>query len=82
MTRAAAYLFDVVSPILHPVAAREGDVLVVRPGTAVPLAVVRKKGAGWECIRTGPPNYGALLLPLLDGAIAPQTPEDALLWAS
>lgn len=79
---AAAYLFDVVSPIMHPVPARAGDVLCIRPGTAVPIAVVRCVRGTWTVVRIGPPNYGALLNPWLDGAITPQTPADAMLWAA
>jgi hypothetical protein len=67
---------------MHPVAARAGDVLCVRPGTAVPIAVVRLVRGVWAVVRIGPPNYGALLHPLIDGAIIPQTPADALLWAA
>ncbi len=82
MPRAAAYLFDVIAPIIHPAPARAGDVLVVRPGTAVPLAVVRRIRGEWTVVHVGPPNYGALLIPLCDGIITPQTPADALFWAA
>lgn len=80
---ADAFFFDVLDPILHPVAARAGDVIVVRPGTPIPVAVMRRVGTSWRLVRKGPPNYGALLHPLLDGAISAQTRDAASwLWAS
>ena len=69
--RAKAYLFDVVGAFIHPVPARAGDVLVVRR--------IQKK---WTVVHVGPPNYGALLIPLCDGLLMPQTPADALFWAA
>lgn len=69
LTSPLPYVFDVVSPILHPVAARVGDVIVVRVGAPVALAVVRSVRGAWQVVRVGPPNYGALLIPLTDGAI-------------
>lgn len=80
--RAAAYLFDVVGAFIHPVPARTGDVLVIRPGTPVPIAVVRRIQKVWTVVHVGPPNYGALLIPLCDGLLTPQTPADALFWAA
>jgi hypothetical protein len=80
--RSAAYVFDVIEPFIHPIPARTGDVLVVRPGTAVPIAVVRKIRQVWTVVHVGPPNYGALLIPICDGLLIPQTPADALFWAA
>lgn len=82
MPSAAAFLFDVIAPFIHPVPARQGDVLVVRPGTAVPIAVVRRVRGTWTVVHVGPPNFGALLIPLCDGLLMPQTPADALFWAA
>lgn len=82
MRTAEAYLFDVTGSFIHPVPAREGDVLVVRPGTAVPIAVVRVVRGQWVVVYVGPPNYGALLLPLCDGLLKPQTRADAMFWAA
>jgi hypothetical protein len=80
--RAAAYLFNVAGDMIHPIPAREGDVLVVRPSGAVPIAVVRVLKGQWRVVHVGPPNYGALLGPLCDGLLIPQTPADALFWAA
>ncbi len=64
------YRFLVLSPILHPVPAKAGDVLVVRPGHATrPIAVVRHENSEWIFVRSGPPNYGALLCREDDGVI-------------
>ena len=80
--RSAAFLFDVVGSFIHPVPARTGDVLVVRPGTDVPIAVVRKLKGRWTVVHVGPPNYGALLIPLCDGLLSPQTLADAQFLAA
>jgi hypothetical protein len=71
-----------VGLFIHPVPARTGDVLVVRPGTEVPIAVVRLVRGRWTVVHVGPPNYGALLIPLCDGLLIPQTPADALFLAA
>jgi hypothetical protein len=72
------FRFDVVSPILHPVPARTGDVLVACPGDAeLPLTVVRKVRGRWTGIRVGPPNFGALAGLLADGVICPRSPAAA-----
>jgi hypothetical protein len=69
------YLFNVLVPLIHPVLATPGDVIAVRPGHSVyPVAVVRYVAGQWVVVRVGPPNYGALLIPLLDGVIAERTP--------
>lgn len=65
------YVFDVVVDMLHPVRARAGQVLVVRPGTAQPMLVVRHGTT--DVIREGPPNYGALLVLLDEGVIRERT---------
>lgn len=66
-------------PIVHPVPARAGDVLVVRPGDpAVPIAVVRQGADGrWRGVRRGPPNFGALAGYLADGVVTPRSPRAA-----
>jgi hypothetical protein len=63
----ATFVFDVVENIVHPVVARAGQVLVVRPGTSEPILVVQRGTA--HVIREGPPNYGALLGLLESGVI-------------
>lgn len=66
-----AYRYLVLSPVVHPVAAREGDVLVVRPGHPTrPIAVVRFLFGAWQFVRSGPPNYGAIVGLELDGVLA------------
>ena len=66
----ATYRYLVLSPILHPVAARDGDVLIVRPGHADrPIVVVREIAGAWRPIRVGPPNFGALIVREDDGFI-------------
>lgn len=66
------YRYVVCSPILHPVAARTGDVLIVRPGHPThPIVVIRRVAGAWEPVRIGPPNYGALLVQEDEGAITP-----------
>lgn len=61
------YVFDVLTPIIHPVLARPGEVLVVAPGTAHPVIVV-KRGTQ-QVLREGPPNYGALAGLIADGVL-------------
>ncbi len=78
----AAYVFEVVGAFIHPVPARVGDVVVVRPGAPVPIAVVRRVRGTWTVVHVGPPNYGALLIPLCDGLLMPQTPADAQFLAA
>lgn len=73
---AGTYVFDVLVPIIHPVVARPGEVLVVAPGTACPLLVVRRGTT--QVVRSGPPNYGALAGLLTDGVLAGRPPRD---WA-
>ena len=46
------------------------------------MAVVRKIRQKWTVVHVGPPNYGALLIPICDGLLIPQTPADALFWAA
>lgn len=74
------YRFVVCAPMLHPVAARVGDVLVVRPGHAErPLVVTRCTEGEWRAIRIGPPNYGALLVREDEGVIRQLIPGGASL---
>lgn len=64
------YVYDVVVDLLHPVRARVGDRLVVRPGHPErPVVVVRRDGTEWHPVVIGPPNYGALIGLELDGVI-------------
>lgn len=72
MSSTDAYLYDVTSPILHPVPARVGDLLAVRPGHPThPVVVLRKVGGRWSPVDIGPPNYGAILLRETEGALTP-----------
>jgi hypothetical protein len=65
-----ATLFEVVSPILHPIAAKAGHALAWFPG--VSIVVLRETPAGWEAVRRLPfDNAGALAGLMADGAIAP-----------
>lgn len=69
-TPASAYLYDVLHPILHPVPARVGDVIAVRPGHPThPVLVFRQQSGAWVPVADGPPNYGALVLREDDGVI-------------
>ncbi len=70
------YLLDVRLPMIHPVRALPGEVIAVRPGhPTLPVAVMRPEPQGpWTLLRVGPPNYGALLTPLLDGVLSERTP--------
>lgn len=73
------YVFDVVgAALLHPIPARIGDSIIVCPGCDVaPLATVRRINGEWRVVHVGPPNYGALLGPLVDGVIRPHSDVDA-----
>lgn len=77
------FVFDVVSPMVAPVMALAGHVLVVQPGSSEPILVVRRGTT--EVIRTGPPNCAALSQLLHDGVIVARVPaaRAALLrWAA
>jgi hypothetical protein len=78
------YLLDVRLPMIFPVRAMPGDVIAVTPGhPTAPVAVMRPKDHGpWACLRVGPPNYGALLTPLLDGVLSERTPGTAAILAA
>jgi hypothetical protein len=66
-----AYLYDVHCHMLHPVRARKGDILVVRPGHATrPIVVSSLVDGVMRPVRIGPPNYGALLLLEDEGVIS------------
>jgi hypothetical protein len=63
-----AALLLVVSPILHPVAARAGEYLAWLP--AEDVTVLRRRGAGWRVVRRlGHDNAGAIAGLLADGAL-------------
>ena len=71
-----AALLTVLAPILHPIAARAGDVLAWYP--ARDIAVLRLKGPRWVVVRAlGFDNAGALAVLLADDAIIPYGPADA-----
>jgi hypothetical protein len=73
------YVYDVLVAMMHPVRARVGDRLVVRPGHPErPVVVVRRAGDEWVPVVVGPPNYGALIGLELDGVIAARHPAGAL----
>lgn len=59
----ACYTYEVLVAMIHPVRAKPGDLLRVRPGhRTAPIRVWRRVRGRWRAIRTGPPNYGALLV--------------------
>jgi hypothetical protein len=66
-----AYVYDVHCHMMHPVRARRGDILVVRPGHPTrPIVVSRVVDGVRRPVRVGPPNYGALLVLEDDGVIS------------
>ncbi len=66
------YVYDVHVEMLHPVRAKPGDRLVVRPGHPErPVVVVRGAGPHWHPVTIGPPNYGAFL-GLIDAGVLTQ----------
>jgi hypothetical protein len=66
----SAYLYEVIDPITHPVPARTGDILAVRPGHPTrPIVVFRMVAGEWTPVTVGPPNFGALLVREDDGVI-------------
>lgn len=70
-----SYLYAVNVEMIHPVRARPGDALVVRPGHVErPVVVVRERAGRWEPVEIGPPNYGAILGLAEDGAITQTFP--------
>ena len=69
-----AALAIVNSPILHPVAARAGDVLAWFPARTI--EVWRHEASGWRLVRSLPhDNSGALAGLLADEIIAPVSAE-------
>ncbi len=77
-----AFVYDVHVEMLHPVRARPGCRLVVRPGHPErPVVVVQRTADGWAPVRLGPPNYGALVGLETDGAITLLAPSAASLDA-
>lgn len=70
------YVYDIHVEMLHPVRAKPGDRLVVRPGHAVaPIFVSRKINGAWTCVHVGPPNYGAIVGLESDGALTQLYPK-------
>jgi hypothetical protein len=65
------FAFRVDTPIIHPIAAKEGDVIVVQPGTDRPVMLMRE----------APPNYGAVLERFESGALSSLGDPDAALAA-
>lgn len=75
-------MYDVHVEMLHPVRARPGDMLVVRPGHPErPVIVMEGAGTKWRPVRIGPPNYGALIGLEDDGAITLRHPSCSSLAA-
>ena len=73
-----AALLTVLAPILHPIAARAGDVLVWHP--TITIVVARKQGGAWrEVRRLRHDNSGSLAGLLADDIIAPFSAHDAAL---
>lgn len=72
----APSLILVVSPILHPIAARPHDLLAWYPATGI--AVLRARRGVWRVVRVLPfDNAGALGGLLADELIVPFSDEDA-----
>lgn len=66
-----AYVYDVHCHMLHPVRARPGDMLVVRPGHPTrPIVVSRLVRGHMRPVEVGPPNYGYLLVLEDEGVIS------------
>lgn len=76
------FLFDVLGPMVGPLAARPGDVLVVAPGTAHPMRVVRRGSS--RVLREAPANYTALAQLIADGVLAARSERgrQAVAWAA
>jgi hypothetical protein len=56
------YVYDVHVEMMHPVRAKPGHLLIVRPGHEErPVLVMERHGSGWRPLRIGPPNFGALI---------------------
>jgi hypothetical protein len=76
-----AALARVLSPLLHPIAARSGDVIAWYP--ARDIAVARRVCGSWVCVRRlGHDNAGALAGLLADGIISPLSDADARILRS
>ena len=76
------YVYDVHVEMLHPVRAKPGRRVIVRPGHPErPVVVVRRVGEAWEPERLGPPNYGALLALIESGVLTQRHPAYASLAA-
>jgi hypothetical protein len=71
------FRLDVHGPIIAPVVARGGDMLVAAPNDrAVPLAVMRREGDRWVRVRVGPDDFSALLDLWRDGLVSGHTAAD------
>lgn len=65
-----AFVYDVHVEMLHPVRAKPGDRLVVRPGHHErPIVTMRYTDGDWNPMVVGPANFGALIGLAEDGAI-------------
>lgn len=74
--RMIPYVYEVHVEMLHPVRAKPGDRLVVRPGnTDAPLFVSRNVGGTWTCVHVGPPNFGAVIGLESDGVLTQLYPQ-------
>lgn len=65
-------LYVVLIAVLHPVTARVGDRIVVRPGHPCrPVVVVRRAANNeWEPIAVGPPHLDAIVRMEAEGVIS------------
>ena len=74
------YVYDVHVEMLHPVRAKPGHRLVVRPGHAErPILVMERTPDGWKPLRIGPPNFGTIVSLCDDGALSQRHPVYASL---
>jgi hypothetical protein len=79
--RPSIFVFDVLLPMLFPVHASAGDVLVVEPGHPTrPIMVVRRSPAGYEELRVGPANFGALIVLWDEGVIVERSSASVMLF--
>ncbi|WP_461411758.1 hypothetical protein [Gemmatimonas sp.] len=73
--RMEPYVYDVHVEMLHPVRAKPGHRLIVRPGHPErPVVVVRRTGNDWEPVRLGPPSFDAIAVMCRDGALSQRYP--------
>ncbi len=69
---AQRFVFDVLSPMIAPVVAHPGEVLVVQADASEPILVVRRGTT--DVVRTGAPKVGELLPLLLAEVIRERVP--------